>query len=64
VGKAKTTTKRLSFFHLNILWTAGILPNLSSYEDAGEDREAIRKKEVEDLISKYAKKKDKEEVTI
>ena len=54
----------MSFFHLFILWTAGILPNLSSYEDAGEDREAIRKKEVEDLISKYAKKKDKEEVTV
>ena len=27
-----------------------------------EDREDRRKKEVEDLISKYAKKKDKDEV--
>jgi hypothetical protein len=62
--KQRRRPKRLSFFHLFILWTVGILPNLSSYEDAGEDREAIRKKEVEDLISKYAKKKDKEEVTI
>jgi hypothetical protein len=45
--------------------TTGILPNISSaYEDSGEDREAIRKKEVEDLISKYAKKKDKDEVSL
>ena len=62
---AKTTTI-LCIFHLFILWRAGLLPTLSSssaYEEVGEDREAIRKKEVEDLISKYAKKKDKEEVT-
>ena len=55
--------------------TSSRLPNVSNYEDfefnnnnnnnnnnflgEGEDR---RKKEVEDLISKYAKKKDKDEV--
>ena len=57
--------------------TSSRLPNISNYEDfefnnnnnnnnnnnsflgEGEDR---RKKEVEDLISKYAKKKDKDEV--
>jgi hypothetical protein len=44
--------------------TTGILPNINSYEDHTEDREAIRKKEVEDLISKYAKKKDKDEVSL
>ena len=45
--------------------TTGILPSISTsaYHEPGEDREAIRKKEVEDLISKYAKKKDKDEVS-
>ena len=33
-------------------------------EGVGEDREAQRRKEVDDLISKYAKKKDKDEVDI
>ena len=41
---------------------------LNNYEEAefnngnGENREERRKKEVEDLISKYAKKKENEEV--
>ena len=48
--------------------TSGRLANIASYEDVEfnnnvtEDREDRRKKEVEDLISKYAKKKDKDEV--
>ena len=48
--------------------TSGRLANITSYEDVEfnnnvtEDREDRRKKEVEDLISKYAKKKDKDEV--
>lgn len=51
--------------------TSSRLPNISTYDDIefttnnnnfGEDREERRKKEVEDLISKYAKKKDKDEV--
>jgi len=47
--------------------TSGRLANISSYEDVEfinnitDDREDRRKKEVEDLISKYAKKKDKDE---
>jgi len=47
--------------------TSGRLANIASYEDVEfnnnvtEDREDRRKKEVEDLISKYAKKKDKDE---
>ena len=50
--------------------TSGRLANIASYEDVEfnnnvtEDREDRRKKEVEDLISKYAKKKDKDEVSI
>jgi len=48
--------------------TSGRLANISNYEDVEfnnnitEDREDRRKKEVEDLISKYAKKKDKDEL--
>merc|ERR1719193_2852579 len=40
----------------------GRLPNIN-YDEQAEDRETQRKKEVDDLISKYAKKKDKEEGT-
>jgi len=44
--------------------TSRALPtNLGGGEEVvGEDREAQRRKEVDDLISKYAKKKDKDEV--
>ena len=53
--------------------TSSRLPNITTYEDVEfnnnnnnnsflEDGEDRRKKEVEDLISKYAKKKDKDEV--
>ena len=58
-------------FHLSQLtFTHPRLP-LNNYEETefssssngnGENREERRKKEVEDLISKYAKKKENEEV--
>ena len=43
--------------HNSVLYCLG-----GGEEVVGEDREAQRRKEVDDLISKYAKKKDKDEV--
>ena len=48
--------------------TSSLLPNISydepEYNNGEGGREERRKKEVEDLISKYAKKKEKDEVSL
>jgi len=67
-GGSGTSSRRPVAYKKSV--TSSRLPNIN-YEDTeyninnnnvGEEREERRKKEVEDLISKYAKKKDKDEL--